>query len=44
MLDTEKLLAFLEQRTDHTNVVIQAVYAGLADRIRNGQFDDKENN
>lgn len=38
-MDRQKLLDFLEQRTDHTSVVVQAIYAGLADRIRAGQFD-----
>lgn len=42
-LSTPALLAFLQQRADATrSPLVQAVYAGLIDRIKRGDFDIKE--
>jgi hypothetical protein len=37
-VDEAKLLAFLEARKDMGNPVVYAVYQGLIDRIRRGEF------
>lgn len=48
MIDEKALLAFLDERAKDRDVnktsglVIASIYAGLADRIRNGDFDARE--
>lgn len=43
MLDKDKLLAWIEDHAElHTKPLVAAIYAGLADRIRRGDFDTKE--
>lgn len=41
-LDRDKLLAWLDRRAKSTGLVAGAVYAGLAERIRRGDYDDGE--
>lgn len=41
-LDKEALLAEIDRRADHHNLLIHAVLAGLAKRIRRGDFDQRE--
>ena len=46
MLDKQKLLEFLDRKAQDRGVdttsglVITAIYAGLADRIRSGEFEE----
>jgi hypothetical protein len=43
MLDKDELLAWLEDRTGmDRKPLVAAIYAGLAERIRRGDFDTKE--
>lgn len=39
MIDTDRLLAHLRARADRTDPIIHAIYTGLADRVRRGDFD-----
>jgi hypothetical protein len=39
VIDQDALLAHLRQRADHADPVIHAIYAGLAERIRRGDFE-----
>ena len=39
VIDTTKLLAHLRAKADHRDPVIHAIYTGLADRVRRGDFD-----
>lgn len=42
-LSAPALIAFLQQRANATrSPLVQAVYTGLVDRIRRGDFDEKE--
>lgn len=43
LLDKDKLLIWLDHKSAHSNVVVHAVYRGLAERIRHGEFDTEEN-
>lgn len=38
-LDAEALLAFLDERRATSHLLVGAVYDGLAERIRAGEFD-----
>jgi len=40
VIDTDRLLAWLDDRAG--GLVAQSVYAGLAERIRRGDFDVRE--
>lgn len=41
MIDKPKLLAWLDSRAEKpSKPLVQAVYAGLAERVRRGEFDD----
>lgn len=41
-VDKGALLAWLSKRATSSEPLIVAVYQGLADRIRRGDFDEKE--
>lgn len=41
-VDMGALLAWIDKRAKHSEPLIVAVYQGLADRIRRGDFDEKE--
>lgn len=42
MIDKTALLAHLRLKSDHPNLLIHAVLAGLATAIERGDFDTKE--
>ncbi|WP_181034739.1 hypothetical protein [Clavibacter michiganensis] len=39
MIDTDRLLAHLRMKAEHTNPIIHAIYTCLADRITRGDFE-----
>lgn len=39
MIDTDQLLAFLDERAQSSEALLVGVHAGLATRIRRGDFD-----
>lgn len=41
-LNRDKLLAWLTAKAQHRTPLIGAIYAGLADRVRRGEFDGDE--
>lgn len=42
VVDQERLLAWLKERTTATSPVVGAVYAGLITRIQRGDFDERK--
>lgn len=42
MIDRARLLAWLVEKAKARDVVVGAVYQGLADRVRRGEFDERE--
>ncbi|HEY8588191.1 MAG TPA: hypothetical protein VIL55_01435 [Naasia sp.] len=41
-VDKAQLVAWLLERAKARNVLLAAVYAGLADRVRRGDFDERD--
>lgn len=41
-VDKTRLLGFLTERGKHSEPLIVAVYQGLADRVRRGDFDERK--
>lgn len=40
MIDRERLISWLHDRANARSALVGAVYAGLADRIERGDFDN----
>lgn len=41
MIDEAKLLAWLTERTTARSPLVASVYQGLADRVRRGDFEER---
>jgi|GEM_PF-4074886 len=41
-VDKERLVAYLERRAEHPNLLVHAVLMGLLTAVRRGDFDEEQ--